>query len=1048
MRKLTFLLACLFMTSLGLVNAQSKTASGKVLSADDGQPIIGASIIVKGTKTATVTDINGQFSINIPATSQTLVISYIGMKSTEVVGNTNMVIQLESSSSELDEVMVVAYGTTTKKSFTGSAQVIRSEELSKRIVTSVTKALDGQIAGVQTTSGSGQPGSGASIIIRGLGSINASNNPLYVVDGVAYDGSINAINPSDIESISVLKDASAAALYGARGGNGVVLITTKKSNVTSDKLEINFRSTFGVSSRAISAYSTLDQKDYLQTAFQAYKNQQIENGADPSVAGAAALTAMSSTTTGLLGVNEQYNPYNFALADLIDPSTGIIRSDASLLYNQNWMDEILAKNPLRQEYQLSFNGGNAKNQYSASFSYLDEKGILKTTGFNRFTGRLNFESQAKSWLKFGSSLNYALTKAKTGTDDTESSISNIWYSAQFMAPIYPVYTLDANKQITYDSSGNKLFDYGEARPSGAQANFNSIATLYNDRYYSNSDNINGRGFVEIVPKGILEGLKIRANIGVDNINSYSTTYYNPYFGNAATVSGRLTKENGRTLSYTFNQLVSYEKKLNSHSFDLLLGHESYAYLYNYLTAQKTGFPFGGLYELTAGSTIADANSYENNYRIESFFSRLNYNFAEKYYLSGSIRTDGSSRFYKDNQWGLFWSAGASWRISEESFLNDADWIDNITLKASFGEQGNDAVSSYYAWQALYDLGYPNANTNGAVVSSLENTNLTWEVNQNTNIGTEFKLFNRLSGSIEYYNRKTIDMLLYKPMATSLGFDGSYANIGNMRNSGLEVTLGYDVIKRNDLKWTITLIGQTLRNKVLKLVDGSDITSGYQIIREGEPLYSFYMVRSAGVDPATGDRLYWFYKKDEDGNKIEGSDYTSNDYSNTTNYRTLCGSRYPSFQGSVNNTLSYKGFDLSALVTYSIGGKVLDYTYASFMNPMYIGQNYHENVLRAWKNPGDVTDIPKIVLGQTVVYSDQYLIDASYCNIKNITFGYTFNKSLLKKAGIQSLRLFASGENLHLFTSMKGMDPQYNFTGTNDYSYSANRVVSMGVDINF
>ena len=1048
MRKLTFLLACLLLVSVGWVNAQSKSISGKVFSADDGQPIIGATVMVKGTTVGTITGTSGEFKITLQGNVKNLVISYVGMKTVEVEAKNDITVRLESDTKQIDEIVVVAYGTANKKSFTGSVEVIKSETLDKHVVSSITKALDGQVAGVQSTLGSGQPGSDASVVIRGLGSINASSAPLYVVDGMPYAGAISAINPSDIESISVLKDASAAALYGARGGNGVVLITTKRSSATNDATTVNLRTTFGVTSRAIPAYKTLNQTQYLETVYQAYKNDAVNNGSDPSVAGSVALASMSGTTTGLLGVNEQYNPFNFKLADLIDTSTGLVRSDATLNYNQNWMNEIMAQNPLRQEYQLSFSGGTSKTKYNASLSYLKEDGILKTTSFDRYTGRLNIETQANNWLKYGLTANYAKSSSNYGTDDTSSSTSNVWYSVQSIAPIYPIYVLDANYNTVLDGAGKKTFDYGLNRPSGAQNNFNSIATLYDDKYYSNSDNLSGRTFVEIAPKGVLTGLKLRVNLGLDNRNYYATTYYNPLFGNAATVSGRLTKENSRTFSYTFNQLLTYEKKISDHSFDVLLGHESYAYLYNYLTAQKTGFPFSGLYELTAGSTIADANSYENNYRVESYFSRLNYGFKDKYYLSGSFRTDGSSRFNAAYNWGKFWSAGASWRISQEKFMSDLSWVDNLTLKASYGEQGNDAVGSYYAWQSLYNLGYPNANSNGAMITSLENKSVSWEKNQNFNTGLEFELFNRFYGTIEYYSRKTVDMLLYKPMATSLGFDGYYANVGSMLNKGFEATFNVDIIKSKDFKWTATLIGQTINNKVLKLVNGKDITSGQQIIRENETLYSFYLVKSAGIDPATGDRLFWFYKNDANGKKIPGSDYISNDVNSTSNYRQLFGSRIPDLQGSFSNSFKYKGFDFSFMLTYSIGGKVLDYQYESFMNPMYVGQNYHVNILRAWKNPGDITDVPRIVKGMTTVYTDQSLIDASYLNIKNISFGYALDNATVKKLGLKSLRIFASGENLALFTHMDGMNPQSNFTGTSNYSYVSNRVVSVGLDINF
>ena len=1053
MRKMMFML-CLAL-SIGWASAQTKV-TGTVVSSENGEPVIGATVVVKGAaSTGTITDADGKFTLTVPTGAKVLVISFIGMTSKEEAIRPNLRVALVPSSQDLDEVMVVAYGTSSKKSFTGSAAVVKGEDLNKRLVSSVSKSLDGNVAGVQSTSGSGQPGSGASVVIRGFGSINASNNPLYVVDGIPYDGNINAINPSDIESMTILKDASAGALYGARGANGVIVITTKKGNQEGDNVKINLKATVGVSSRAIPAYATLNQSQYLETVFQAYKNDQIINkGIDPKLAGAAALTAMSSTTTGMLGVNEQYNPFNFKLADLMDPTTGKVRSDAQLLYNQNWMDEISAKNPLRTEYQLGFNGGGKKTKYTASLSYLKENGLLQTTSFQRYTGRVNIETQAKEWLKYGTNMNYSRNNSNI-SGATGSATSNVWYSAQFMAPIYPIYNLDANKNIVLSSTGAKSYDYGKSRPAGAQTNFNSVGTLYDDKYTNYSDNLSGRAFLELAANhGIFKGLKFTSHLGLDNQNAYATTYYNPYNGNAAASAGRLTKENGRLFSYTFNQLLTYERKINDHAFDILAAHENYAHKYNYLEGEKTGFPYGGLFELSSGSTISIADSQEDNYRIESYFGRINYNYAEKYYFSGSLRTDGSSRFATERNWGNFWSLGGSWRISKESFLKDKQWIDNITVKASYGSQGNDALLNsagspvYYAWQSFYNLGFPNANANGAIVTSVENKNVTWETNKNANFGVEFKLFNRLSGTLEYYNRKTVDMLLYVPMATSLGFDGYYDNVGSMSNKGFEATISGDIFKSNDFNWSITLIGQTIKNKVLKLSTKNEIVYSNTIIREGETLNSFYVVHSAGVDPATGNQLYWFYNKDAQGNKIAGSDYISSNYSQAVNYRVISGSRIPAFQGSINNDFKFKGFDLSFLVTYSIGGKVLDGLYASLMNPMYVGQNYSKDILRAWKNPGDITDVPKVVLSSTVATTDRNLIDASYMALKNVALGYTFKKSVLKQIGVESLRLFASGENLLLLTHLKGMDPQYNFTGSTDYSYVSNRVIAAGIDINF
>ena len=579
-RKLMLLLACLFV-GIGLVTAQTQKVTGVVISEEDGQPVVGASVLVKGTTQGTITDVDGNFNLsNIPSSAKTLQISYIGMQTQEVAIKPKMKVVLKSDAQLIDEVMVVAYGTTKKESFTGSAEVIKSEKLKERPIANVTKALDGMIAGVQTTSGSGQPGSGASVVVRGYGSINSSQAPLYVVDGVPYDGNISAINPNDIETMTVLKDASAGALYGSRGANGVIMITTKKGD--SGKVRVNLKANWGVSSRAIPRYETMNEAGYLETVFQSYKNNQIiNNGLSPEIAGNAALEAMKSGATAMLGKDEQYNPFNYGIAELIDPITGKVRSDAKLKYSEDWMDEAMKSNPLRQEYVASFSGGNDKTKYMFSLGYLDEEGLLKTTKFNRYNGRLNIDSEVTNWLKAGMSANYSRNESNTAVENS-SGASNVWFSAQLMAPIFPVYEKDADGATIYDNLGNAVFDYGKNRPAGANSEWNTIATLYDDKYSTQSDNLSGRVYAELgdLKNTFLEGLKFSVNYGFDLINSAGATYYNPYNGNSVAVKGSLQKATARTFSYTFNQLLTYDRKFGNHHFEALVGHEFYKYRYD------------------------------------------------------------------------------------------------------------------------------------------------------------------------------------------------------------------------------------------------------------------------------------------------------------------------------------------------------------------------------------------------------------------------------------------------------------------------------------
>ena len=1046
MKRLTFLLFCLLL-GIGMANAQTTKVTGTVISAEDNEPIIGASIVVKGTTIGTVTDFNGAFSLDVPSSAKTLVVSYVGMKTQEIEVKSNLRILMQTDNQSLDEVVVVAYGTAKKESFTGSAEIIKNEKIEKRTVANVSKALDGLVAGVQTTSGSGQPGSGSSVVIRGFGSIKASQNPLYVVDGIPYDGNINAINPNDIESMTVLKDASAGALYGSRGANGVVMITTKKGK--DGALLVNLKANWGIASRAIPRYETMDERGYLETIFQSYKNDQIaSNGLSPEAASVAALTAMGSGAKAIFGTNQMYNPFNFPIAELIDPVTGKVRSDATLRYHEDWMDEATANNPLRQEYVLNMSGSQNKTKYMFSLGYLNEDGLLKTTNFQRYTGRINVDTEYKNWLTAGLSTNFAHTKSNTSQTSTSAS-SNIFYSAQLMAPIFPVHQLDENGQIMYGADGAPMFDYGSTRPAGANANFNSIATLFDDKYGTNDDNVSGRTYISLgdLKDGPLQGLKLTANFGFDYVNRNNFTYYNPYFGNAASVKGMLAKSNYRYFSYTFNQLLTYDRKFNDkHHIDFLAGHEYYDYEVSSLSATKSGFPFGGIYELAGATTITDASSLKDSYTIESYLFRANYDYMDKYYLSASFRTDGSSRFNKDYRWGKFWSVGANWRMNNEAFLSDVDWLNNLSVKASYGVQGNDNVGTLYAWQSFYDLGWPNASMSGALVSSLENTNLKWEQNGNLNVGVEAKVFDRFSASIEWYNRKTTDMLLDYPMASSLGFDSYLKNIGSMRNTGWDITLNGRLVNTNDFTWDLTLMGSTIKNKVLHLADKPEIISGNYIIKEGETINSFYTAKSAGVDPATGSQLYWVWDTDENGNP--GEPYISSNINKATASKQIMGSRIPNLYGSFTNDFKYKGFDLSIMCTYSIGGKVLDSVYNTFMYGNYVGQAKHKNLERAWKQPGDITDVPKIEIGKAYPITDADLINASYLAIKNITLGYSLPTRLTKGMFMKEIRFTATADNLVLFSHLKGMDPQYNFSGGTTFVYTPSRTISFGVDVKF
>ena len=1024
----------------------SKTVTGRVVSASDNEPLIGASVQAIGSNQGTGTDVNGEFSLTVNDNVKQLRVSYVGYQEQIVAVASNLTIALVEEDLTLDEVMVVAYGTTKKTSFTGSAQAVNNKKIETRPITSATKALEGNVGGIQIGGSSGQPGAAPVIRIRGFGSINADQNPLYVVDGIPYDGNLSDINPNDIESMTVLKDASASALYGARGANGVIMIQTKKG--AEGKANVTWRSTVGWSNRATKRYDNVDQKEFVQLTYEALRNQaHFANGNSW-----AASEEIARATLGKQLGGELYNPFkNYTWANIIDPATGQVRADAQSVWNEDWLDSVTRKNAFRHEHVFSVNGGTAKTKYMFSLGYLKENGILKTTSFERYSARANVDSQIKDW--FSANINTSLAHSTSNFSDyDDTATSNPWYTAQFINPLFPVYLKDAQGNSVYDGDGNIQYDWGEnAQRPGNLNDFSSLGMLLLDKAYNKRDIAGLRtGLVfgsDLEKYGWRQGIKFSVNFGMDYSTRNRLFYMNSQHGNQANAGGLLYKYNYRTQSYTFNQLLTWNRTFGLHNIDILLGHEWYAYRYNYLQAGKSNL-VDGILELRPGTSLQAADSYQIDYRINSFLSRFNYNYDDRYYLSASLRSDASSRFHKDHHTGIFWSLGANWRVSKEAFMKDVDWIHNLSVKVSYGEQGNDNLGTFYAWQSLYDLEYANGNNIGAIIASLENREVTWEKNSNLNAGFEAALWGgRLRIDFEYFYKKTTDMLLNYPMALSTGFDGYYDNVGNMRNTGFELNIGATPIRTNDFEWNVNVMLNKTNNKVLKLTNESpEIITGIRVIKEGMPIYTYYMSKSAGVDPATGAQLYWAYDKDEAGNITR--EYVTDDYSTATNCKYYQGSRIPKLYGSIGTDLSWKGLSLSILTTYSLGGKIYDGLYESGMDLWYISSTWHKNQMRRWQKPGDITDVPRVEIGQSYAANDRFLIDASYFAIKNITLAYSLPKAWMNKIGIDAIKVFASADNVALFTHLNGMDPQYNFTGGTNYDYSPNKTYTIGLEVNF
>lgn len=1057
---------CILTVLLPLVStfcfAQNGIAvSGRVLDVN-GEPLTGAVVMVKGSSNGTMVAEDGRYALSGIPEDAVLVAGCLGYADSElpVEGRNEIDFVLREESTLLDDVIVVAYGTAKKESFTGSASVVKGDDLSKRPVGNLTKSFEGTVAGVQVTSGGGQPGEGASIIVRGTGSVNASSSPLYVVDGVPYDGALSSINPADIETMTVLKDASAGALYGARGANGVIVITTKKGG--EDKVSVSYKGNFGIASRALPRYDLLNSEEFVEITWEALRNSKLGSG-DMEVAADYASEQLGKTIGGLRNP-EYYNPYkNYSWEKLIDKSSGKIRPNAEAAWDENWMDEISNDKAFRTEHILSVSGGSGKAGYLYSMGYYKENGTLQNTDFDRLTMRLNGDVQATEWFKVGMSASLAHSKADF-QEASGSETSNVWYTAQFMGPVYPVYLKDMSGNDLLDENGERQYDYGSADDNGyanrvTAQGFNSKAELFNNKAYYKRNSVSARAFLNLgtVNKdALLYGLNLTVNLGADFTDYARTTVSDKYHGNAADQGGSLYKTNTRAFSYTLNELLTYRRNFGEHSIDLLAGHEYYRYNYNYAMAGKSGI-VDGIDELGSAVTTIANTSYSNDYAIESVLARLNYGYADRYYFDASWRTDGSSRFHKDHRWGNFWSVGASWRISQEAFMEPASsWLSNLTVRASYGVQGNDNLGSYYAWQGRFNYGWSNGTRPGAMAGSIENRLVTWEKNGNLNIGVDATfLKGRLSAIVEYYNRKTWDMLLNNPLAISSGFSGYDDNVGSMLNQGMEFTLRAVIFEKPNFHWDATAMLSFNRNKVLSLTSGQDVLNyGSMVIEVGKPIYTFYLSKSAGVSPATGKQLYYCYYRyavDEKGAMVTERcpEYVTDDVSLATMSKYYYGSRQPLFSGSIaSNFTIFKDFDLSFLTTYSLGGRIMDGLYDSAMHVTYPGNNWHRNILRRWQKPGDVTDIPMVEIGGSYASVGESLVDASYFAIKNITFGYTLPSRLTEKARIKAVRIFFTADNVALFTHLDGMDPQYNFAGTVSYTYAPSRVLSLGIDLNF
>ncbi len=994
MRKLTLLL-CALLAGISLAVAQT-SISGTVLTAEDDEPVIGASILVKGTNASTITDNDGKFSIKIPeGAGRTLVISYIGMEKQEVFARNGMVVKLTSSDQALDDVVVVGYQTIRKEAKTGSIATVKGDDLASIPETSVDKMLSGKMAGVSVSSTNGQPGSAATIRVRGTSSIGAGSDPLYVVDGIpvksgntgAISNSMNAIamiNASDIASVTVLKDAAAASIYGSRAANGVILITTKSGEA--GKSKVTARARYGVTTLA-------NDNDFgmanLQEYIQYQRDARINAGYD---------------------VDNPASEYYFPLSLAAKGGT-------------NWMKE-LTRNGSLQEYELIASGGTGKTTYYTSLSYNKTEGIVPTVGFEKMQVRANLDTELNKWLKVGTRINAGYMKVSDVQNsllgDSGLAPSNPFYSGMALAPTMPAY----NEDGSYNFDLPFVF------------NINPLAAIKGSDKYDKQYKFNGTAYLEWKP---IKQLTFRTNNSVEYAYTNSRQF-SPSFINKTSFGASLNTADVQYRLLTTSNTVTYDDLFNDvHSLNIMLGQEANTYEYSHNQAISYHVNEQRPYH-SVGVSVEDQTAYDGltQTAMVSFFGVAEYSYDGRYYIKGSLRTDGSSKFGPDRRWGTFWAASASWNIHNEAFMQDIKNVLNVLkLRYSYGVNGNDNIAAYAHYGLYSDIVY-NGIT-GQLPSQLQNRKLTWETNKTHNIGVDFRLFDRLSGSIDWYTRRTEDMLIASPLPYTTGFSSQAQNVGQIRNSGIEVQLDADIFNTNDFKWSAGVNFAANRSKVLELAPGQDFIGTSLRYVVGEQLYTYWLYDYAGVNPQNGNALW----RNEEGLLTENSQEAR---------RINAGSPEPLWTGGFNTELSWKGLSLGIQLEARYGNKVLNQDRSLFESDGYYGdQNIWKGALNYWKQPGDMNVLPKPVYNNSsnsIQTSTRYLEDGSYLRIKDITLAYNLPSKWTKKALMSGVRIYASALNLYTFHNMNYWDPEHGTTGATVISYPMTRSMIVGVDITF
>jgi len=985
--------------------AQNLQVSG-VVSESNGSPISGAAVQLKGsTSVYSMTDASGSFKLTVPSNG-TLVVSCLGFKTVEIPvnGRIYIAVTLDTDTELLEDVIVVAYGTVRREANTGSVVSMKSEGLAEAPVSSVDKFLSGKLAGVQVTSQTGQPGASTEIRIRGISSLNAGNDPLWVVDGIPVQtgnqsyftntsNAMSAINPNDIESITVLKDAAAASIYGSRAANGVILVTTKSGK--SGKARFTARVKYGASQLAN------DNNFRIMTGRELLEWQRaaaINGGYNPD----------DPTST-------YYRPYSLITGEL-----------------NNWMDKFTRLGVL-EEYEINASAGSDKGKFYSSLAYQKNNGITYGTDFQKFTARVNSDYKLTRTLEIGTRVNLAYTMSN------DTPMQSLYYSNPFFAGMT---ILPWTKY--YDEDGNFNVNIPE------NSNTNPLYTAFNDDQWEKQYRVHGTAYLQWEP---VKNLVFKTNNSVETTFGEGRRYWAPDPGDA---EGTLQTSNTQYVTLTTSNTATYSYSVYDNNIRVMLGQEamrrSYYYYYAYAPTVDAAIPY-----LNTAVAADDQTGYSANYRtLLSFFGMLDYNYANKYFLQASVREDGSSLFGSENQWGLFWSVGGSWNITGEKFMKPIhNVLSLLKLRASYGVNGNNSIAPYQAYGVYASAAY-NGGT-GTLPSSPDNSSLSWEKNYTWNVGLDAGFFDgRLNTQFDVYNRKTTDMLLSKQVPQTSGFSSNFMNIGSMSNKGVEFQIDGDLVHNSEFVWNVGFNFAYNKSEILDLGDTDEMTYSDSRIKHkvGERFYTFYLKDYYGVNPSTGEALWRHHEPvlDEDGNETGEEIITLTSDYNTASY-IYAGSPEPKYTGGFNTSLSYKGFNLSAFFEYKYGNKVL-IVENRYLNSdgSQMSMNQNARALNYWKEPGDTGVFPKPVAGNSsnsyTFASTRWLEDGSYLRVKDITLSYNLPEKIIKKANVNAVKLYVSGLNIFTFHNVNFWDPERGLDGMGTGVYPMTKSFVGGIEVTF